>query len=189
MHLRLCYYNFMIQGKRIYLRHLNEHDAKRLFEYEVTNRDFFKTTSFTRNDDYYTLDNIRKNIDDYQKEIIEKSNMRFGIFLNSNHKLIGMIALNDILSSLKTSYVGYSLDLKHTHQGFMFEALTLLIDFSFTTLNLHRLEAGVMPSNRASSKVLEKCGFIREGLLRKNVHINGHWEDHYIYGLLNENDT
>lgn len=179
----------MIQGQRIYLRHLNEHDVKRLYTYELSNRDFFRPTSFTRSDNYYTLDNIHKNIVHYQKELIDKSSIRFGIFLNSSHKLIGMIALNDILWSLKTSYVGYSLDQKHTKQGYMFEALNLLIDYAFNELNLHRLEAGVMPSNIASYKVLEKCGFMREGLLRKNVHINGHWEDHYIYGLLNENDN
>jgi len=178
----------MIQGKRIYLRHLNTHDVNRLFEYELKNREFFTPTSFTRNDAYYTLDNIRNNIEHYQKEINEKSSYRFGIFLNSTHQLIGMIALNDILWSLKTSYVGYSLDHKSTHQGYMFEALSLIIDYSFNDLKLHRLEAGVMPSNHASYKVLERCAFVREGLLRKNVHINGDWEDHYIYGLLNEKD-
>lgn len=179
----------MIQGKRIYLRHLSEHDASKLFAYELTNRDFFMPTSFTRNDNYYTLANIRKNIDNYKKEITRKSGFRFGIFINSNHNLVGMIALNDILWSLKTSYVGYSLNQNHTNQGYMREALNLLIKYSFEELKLHRLEAGVMPSNVSSWKVLEHCGFIREGLLRKNVHINGQWEDHYIYGCLNENEN
>lgn len=178
----------MIQGNRIYLRHLTPFDAQRLFEYELNNKDFFIPTSFTRNDQYYTLDRFRKNIESYSREIEEKSSIRFGIFLNSNHKLIGMIALNDILWPLKTSYVGYSLDLKHTKQGYMYEALNLIIQYSFNDLKLHRLEAGVMPSNHTSYKLLERCGFVREGLLRKNVHINGRWEDHYIYGLLNEND-
>lgn len=178
----------MLQGERIYLRHLTPFDAQKLFEYELSNKEFFIPTSFTRTDSYYTLDRFRKNIESYTKEIEEKSSLRFGIFLNSNHKLIGMIALNDILWPLKTSYVGYSLDLKHTKQGYMYEALKLIIDYSFNELKLHRLEAGVMPSNHPSYKLLERCGFVREGLLRKNVHINGRWEDHYIYGLLNEND-
>lgn len=178
----------MIQGNRIYLRHLTPFDAQRLFEYELNNKDFFIPTSFTRNDQYYTLERFRKNIESYSREIEEKSSIRFGIFLNSSHKLIGMIALNDILWPLKTSYVGYSLDLNYTKQGYMFEALNLIIQYAFNDLKLHRLEAGVMPSNQASYKLLERCGFVREGLLRKNVHINGRWEDHYIYGLLNEND-
>lgn len=178
----------MIQGNRIYLRHLTPHDAHRLFEYEVNNKQFFIPTSFTRTDSYYSLDRIRRNIESYNKETEEKISYRFGIFLNSNHQLIGMIALNDVLWPLKTSYVGYSLDLKHTKQGYMFEALNLVINYAFNELKLHRLEAGVMPSNQASYKLLERCGFVREGLLRKNVHINGRWEDHYIYGLLNEND-
>lgn len=178
----------MLIGNRIYLRHLTIHDAKRLFVYEVSNRDFFIPTSFTRTDAYYSLDKVRTRIENYNREYDEKISYRFGIFLSSTNTLIGMISLNDILWSLKSAYVGYSLDLKHTKQGYMYEALTIIIDFAFNELKLHRLEAGVMPSNKASYQLLERCGFIREGLLRKNVHINGQWEDHYIYGLLNEND-
>lgn len=179
----------MLQGKRIYLRHLNIHDAQRLFNYELRNKDFFIPTSFTRTDAYYTIERIRKNIESYTKEIEEKSSIRFGIFLNGTHELIGMIAFNDILWPLKTSYIGYSLDLKHTQQGYMYEALNLVVDYAFNEIKFHRIEAGVMPSNHASYRLLERCGFVREGLLRKNVHINGRWEDHYIYGLLNENDN
>lgn len=178
----------MLQGNRIYLRHLTLHDTQRLFIYEINNKEFFIPTSFTRSDSYYTIERMRRNIESYTRELEEKSSIRFGIFLSSNHKLIGMIALNDILWPLKTSYVGYSLDLKHTKQGYMNEALELVIDYAFNELGFHRLEAGVMPSNTASCQVLERCGFVREGLLRKNVHINGHWEDHYIYGLLNDKD-
>ena len=125
----------MIQGKRIYLRHLTSHDAHRLFEYEVNNKQFFIPTSFTRTDSYYSLDRIRKNIDSYNKETEEKISYRFGIFLNSNHQLIGMIALNDVLWPLKTSYVGYSLDLKHTKHSPVFVDLNtaLLLPFALYT--------------------------------------------------------
>ena len=70
----------------------------------------------------------------------------------------------------------------------MSEALKLMIHHAFFTLKLHRIEAGVMPSNAPSWQLLEKHGFEREGLMRKNVHINGQWEDHYHYALINPND-
>jgi [SSU ribosomal protein S5P]-alanine acetyltransferase (EC 2.3.1.128) len=33
---------------------------------------------------------------------------------------------------------------------------------------------------------LEKAGFLREGLLRKLLYINGKWQDHYLYALMDE---
>lgn len=63
----------------------------------------------------------------------------------------------------------------------------MVCDFAFNSLKIHRIEAGVLPRNIASQRVLEKNGFEREGLSRKNVEINGVWEDHYLYGRLNPN--
>lgn len=53
-------------------------------------------------------------------------------------------------------------------------------------LELHRIEGNVMPVNRASRAVLERCGFVCEGASRKYLKINGVWEDHLHYVLLNE---
>jgi ribosomal-protein-alanine N-acetyltransferase len=59
-----------------------------------------------------------------------------------------------------------------------------LSSFTFEHLKLHRVAAGVMPRNHASKRVLEKLGFQKEGLLRENVCINGVWEDHLQYSIL-----
>ena len=55
-------------------------------------------------------------------------------------------------------------------------------------VKLHRIEAGVMPRNLASIRVLEKAGFHKEGIARKNVKINGKWEDHQLLAVINPND-
>jgi [ribosomal protein S5]-alanine N-acetyltransferase len=54
----------------------------------------------------------------------------------------------------------------------------------FQTLGFHRLEAACLPSNTASIKLLEKTGFKREGLARRYLRINGVWQDHLLYALL-----
>ena len=43
---------------------------------------------------------------------------------------------------------------------------------------LHRLEANVMPKNKASLRVLEKNQFVNEGISKYYLNINGVWEDH-----------
>ncbi len=49
-----------------------------------------------------------------------------------------------------------------------------------------RIEGNIMPRNRASIAVVEKCGFVREGISRKYLKINGVWEDHVHDVVLNE---
>ncbi|MDF9767149.1 RimJ/RimL family protein N-acetyltransferase [Bacillus velezensis] len=51
------------------------------------------------------------------------------------------------------------------------------------------IEAGVMPHNKASIRVLEKAGFHKEGIARKNVKINGKWEDHQVLAIIHPEDT
>ena len=56
--------------------------------------------------------------------------------------------------------------------------------YAFTTLRLHRIEAACLPTNEASIRLLEGAGFAREGFARAYLRINGTWQDHVLYGLL-----
>jgi ribosomal-protein-alanine N-acetyltransferase len=53
-------------------------------------------------------------------------------------------------------------------------------------LGLHRVQAGVMPQNGRSIRVLEKNGFRREGLAERYLRIAGRWEDHLLFALTAE---
>jgi len=53
-------------------------------------------------------------------------------------------------------------------------------------LGLHRLEAACLPHNIASARVLEKVGFAREGRARRYLKINGIWQDHDLFALLQD---
>lgn len=90
--------------------------------------------------------------------------------------------------SLQSAVIGYFLDHHHNGKGYATEAIKALVDYAFEELHLHRIEAGVMPRNLPSQRVLEKAGFHREGIARKNVNINGIWEDHQVLAILNPND-
>jgi [ribosomal protein S5]-alanine N-acetyltransferase len=66
----------------------------------------------------------------------------------------------------------------------MTAAVRAVIPFVFDSLELHRLEAACLPSNTASIRLLEKTGFKGEGLARRYLRINGVWQDHLLYALL-----
>ncbi|MBL3644630.1 GNAT family N-acetyltransferase [Bacillus sp. RHFB] len=73
---------------------------------------------------------------------------------------------------LQSALIGYYLDQKNNGNGYTTEAVNLVIDYAFRTLSLHRIEAGVMPNNIGSIRVLEKAGFHKEGIAKQNIKIN-----------------
>lgn len=67
----------------------------------------------------------------------------------------------------------------------MREALQAVIDYAFKQMKLHRIEANIMPANTRSIQLVKSLGFEEEGLAKKYLKINGHWQDHIHYVLLN----
>jgi ribosomal-protein-alanine N-acetyltransferase len=68
-------------------------------------------------------------------------------------------------------------------------AVRALMPYAFAVLRLHRLEAACIPTNAASIRLLESCGFDREGYARQYLCINGVWQDHLLYGRLKDEAT
>jgi RimJ/RimL family protein N-acetyltransferase len=80
--------------------------------------------------------------------------------------------------------IGFSLQRAHWRNGYMNEAASALIEHAFNALNLHRIEADIDPRNVASARLLERLGFVREGLLRERLIVGNEVSDSAIYGLL-----
>jgi len=59
-----------------------------------------------------------------------------------------------------------------------------LLRWAFDTLDLNRVQSETDTRNTASARVLEKLGFVREGMLRENCIVNGEVSDSWVYGLL-----
>jgi ribosomal-protein-alanine N-acetyltransferase len=69
-------------------------------------------------------------------------------------------------------------------KGLMSEALATVLEYGFTAMKLHRIEAMAAPYNKGSIRLLEKNGFRLEGVLREHYQVNGKNEDSNIYSLL-----
>ena len=179
----------MLTSNLIYIRPLEPADAHDLLQLQMDNKEFFETYSPPRSDDYYTIQAQEDLIRKYQERAEKDLGYEFGIFIKADDHLIGTISLFHIMrSALQSAFIGYSLDQAHNGKGYMTEAVKLAVNFAFEKLHLHRIEAGVMPHNIGSIRVLEKAGFHKEGLAIKNVKINGKWEDHQVLALINPND-
>lgn len=176
-----------IEGERLYLKTFIESDARSLSELLTNNKYFWAQYEPLHEEYFYTEDaQLRKILESMQLMRVNRE-YSFGIYTKGRHQLIGHISLYAIKKlPYSSAFIGYSIDERFTRKGIASEAVNHLVRFGFNELNLHRIEAYVSPKNIGSIKVLERANFVREGLLRKLLYINGVWEDHYMYSILKE---
>lgn len=84
---------------------------------------------------------------------------RYALVLKGNYKMIGHITLR-ISEDQKSAEIGYTLNKKYWNLGYATEALSEIIRLAFEKLKLEELVANYVIENRASSRVLEKNGFV-----------------------------
>lgn len=178
-----------MDSKNIHLRKLEREDLPRLVEMEIYNKELFEQFSVTRQPDFYTLEGQLKRMQIQEENRMQDKEYNFGIFHTGEQKLIGTINLVQVMRGpVQSAIMGYTVDQAYSGNGYATEAVKLLVDYAFEELMLHRIEAGVKPHHEASMRVLEKAGFHTEGIRRKNVQINGQWEDHQMLAILNPED-
>ncbi|MFG1734586.1 GNAT family N-acetyltransferase [Paenibacillus sp. 843] len=178
-----------MQGKQIYVRSVEESDVEALLKLELDNRDFFQRFTGLRGDEFYTSEGQLERIRKARESSKADQGYLYVIGLRDTGVLIGEIMLTEVVrGNLQSCWIGYFLDQDHNGKGYMTEAVQLVVKFAFQELKFHRIEAGVMPHNLGSIQVLLKAGFHKEGIARKNVKINGKWEDHQTLAILNEAD-
>ncbi len=101
----------------------------------------------------------------------------------SDQKLIGGVSLTQVRPwPANSAALGYWIGATHTGQGYMTEAVCGLCDWAFETLCLARIEAGILPDNNRSRRVLERAGFAEEGRALQYLEINGIRRDHVLFG-------
>lgn len=108
----------------------------------------------------------------------------FAIARKSDNKMIGSVGVSGVNRSHNRTEASYDLAKEYWGQGIMTKALKAVLKYAFTELKFNRIEAYAMPDNIGSQKVLEKCGFAFEGVLRQHRFHNGKYVDIGIYSVL-----
>lgn len=176
-----------LDGEKCFLRTFGESDAKALATLLSDNKHFWSTYEPLHRDDFYTEEAQYKKILEGLQLLALNREFSFGIYDYEAEKLVGHISLYAIKRMpYSSAFVGYSMDQHYVGRGMATEAVKLVIELAFKSLKLHRVEAYIAPENIPSIRVIEKAGFMREGLLRKLLFINGQWVDHYMYAMLQE---
>jgi [ribosomal protein S5]-alanine N-acetyltransferase len=101
--------------------------------------------------------------------------------------IVGFLNISEIVrGAFKSAFLGYGGVAAFTDQGYMTEAMRLLLREAFTTLDLHRLEANIQPGNAPSIALAMRCGFELEGFSPRYLKIGGRWRDHERWAIRKE---
>ncbi len=109
----------------------------------------------------------------------------FLIFERDGDQLVGGVSLSNVRRGVsQAGSLGYWMSEHYAGRGYMTEAVQRVVQFAFNDLRLHRVEAACLPSNEASQAVLDKCGFVQEGVAAGYLRINGRWQDHLLFAVI-----
>ena len=129
--------------------------------------------------------NTKKAFAKYVKSRARENQDGFLLCHAQSHAIMGVINLNEIVRGcFQSAYLGYYNGAPFAGQGYMREALTLVIELAFHELGLHRLEANIQPNNTASIALVKRCGFHKEGFSPCYLKIDGAWRDHERWAIL-----
>ena len=117
-------------------------------------------------------------------KVLANTGINWSITLPDSDDLIGIIGHYKIDNENFRSEIGYILNADFHNQGIITASIKLILDYGFTTLQLHSVEAIIDPGNFASEKVLIKNGFVKEAHLIENNFFEGKFLDTVIYSLL-----
>ena len=176
-----------IEGDGVMLRTPQIADFEEWAALRETSRDFLTPWEPTWPVDDLTRAAFRRRVKRYAEDLRTDQGYAFLIMRSSDSALCGGLTLANIRRGVaQAGSLGYWTGLPFVRQGYMTAAVRAIIPFAFMSLRLHRLEAACIPTNTGSIRLLEKTGFEREGYAREYLCINGIWQDHLLYGRLND---
>jgi [ribosomal protein S5]-alanine N-acetyltransferase len=175
----------VIQSGRVVLRTPQMSDYPGWAELRAASRDFLTPWEPLWAADELSRASFRRRVRHYLRDLREDMGYALFIFCASTGALVGGLTLCNVRRGVtQACTLGYWVGAPFARQGYMTEGVRAAIPFVFDSLELHRLEAACLPANTASIRLLEGTGFSREGMARRYLKINGVWQDHLLYALL-----
>jgi len=176
-----------IHGQAVFLRHPAMGDYSAWAELRAMSRQHLTVWEPQWARDELTRSAFRRRLRQYQRELREDQGYAFLIFRHAGAALVGGLSISNVRRGVaQAASIGYWIGAPYVRRGHMTDAVKAVLPFAFATLGLHRLEAACLPHNHPSTRVLEKVGFKREGMARRYLKINGVWQDHDLFALLQD---
>ena len=134
--------------------------------------------------DQATLSAFKRRLKSYERDRRRGSGLSLFVFRLQDNAIAGGVTLTNIrYGASRSGILGYWVGAPYARQGFGAAAVSAVKAHAFERLGLNRIVAACQPGNVASQKLLERSGFVQEGLARDYLRINGVWRDHHIFAI------
>jgi ribosomal-protein-alanine N-acetyltransferase len=177
---------FLYETEHLVLRILKPDAAGAVLDFYLRDRDYFEQFEPDRLPQFYTI-NFQRNMLRFEyNAAVRLQSVRFYVSTKAEpDRIIGTVCFHNILKNVYSSCeIGYKFSSAYQHHGYATEALELVLGIIFRELRLHRVMAMVLPDNAPSIRLLERLGFVCEGISREHLLLHGVWADHAQYCLL-----
>jgi [ribosomal protein S5]-alanine N-acetyltransferase len=175
----------VIEGDSVFLRAPAPGDYPEWAALREASRHFLIPWEPTWPADDLTRAAFRRRLRRYSEDQRTDQSYAFFLFRGGDQVLLGGLTLANVRRGVaQAGSLGYWIGQPFARRGYMTAAVRAFLPFAFGALHLHRVEAACIPSNTASARLLDKCGFTREGRAREYLCINGVWQDHLLYARL-----
>jgi len=172
-----------LESNRLLLRRIIETDVDEIFEL----RSNPETMKFIPRPLAKTKEDALEHLETIDKNIENNKGINWAITLKGNPKLIGIIGHYRLQPENHRCEIGYMILPQYNGQGIVSEAIKLVLEYGFDDLQMHSIEAVIDPENRASERVLQKNGFVKEAHILENELWDGKFWDTVIYSILKRN--
>jgi ribosomal-protein-alanine N-acetyltransferase len=163
------------------LRQIQDKDAAHYQQYMTSK----EVTEFLTSDNIPTThDHALADVRYWGGLFPSKRSFYWGIAVVGSDELIGTVGFNLWNRGHNRAEVSYDLAPAFWGHGVMFQSMQKILSFADAVLKVVRIQATVVTDNQRSIKLLERCGFEREGILRKYEIIHGQYADYYMYSRI-----
>ena len=175
----------LVRGDGLYLRPATPTDFAAWSRLRAVSRAYLEPWEPTWPDDDLTRAAFRRRLRRQDEDIARDEAYAFLIFDQTSDELLGGITLGGVRRGVSQSgTLGYWMGAPHVGTGRMTRAVATIVEFAFSKLRLHRIEAACIPENSPSVALLQRNGFRREGYARGFLRIDGAWRDHALFALV-----
>lgn len=173
----------ILETDRLILRQLTLDDAEDVYAI----RNDFEVTKYNIGAAYTNISQAEKLITGIQTDYDNQRAVRWGIALKDENIVMGITGFNYWNHVDNRASIGFDLAQQYWRKGIMREAVGRMLDFGFSEMRLHRIEADASIYNEASIGLLKSLGFQQEGLQKDQYYEDGIYHDLVMLALLEDN--
>jgi ribosomal-protein-alanine N-acetyltransferase len=172
----------VLETERLVLRQVTAGDTEAIFRMMADPR----VTRYLGMAPFTTLDEATRRVQMFESEFQSRSGLAWAVTQRADGQFMGICRYTRFDTYHSRAVIGYLLSQQWWGQGVMPEAVSAAVGYGFTRLGLHSVQADIDPANTQSHRLLEKLGFVQEGLFRESFYIphEGRFGDSAVFSVL-----